>query len=175
MAKLFSVEDMRQAKPDSPRISHLSWGRIEVEGHLSFKDAKIFPGDGNGTGVKRAHVMCPSFSPSSSRIDRARRKDRCTLKRGLGATASLSRNPRGLVQERTSKSKSCRPRLLWSALTSSVKTSRSAVYSILHAEQPRVGVLGDRCERLTLIKRREVYLWRFSYIPPAPTNVRYRE
>jgi len=43
MAKLFSVEDMRQAKPDSPRISRLSWGRIEVEGHLSFKDAKIFP------------------------------------------------------------------------------------------------------------------------------------
>jgi len=35
---------MREAKPDSPRISHLSWGRIEVEGHLPFKDAKIFPG-----------------------------------------------------------------------------------------------------------------------------------
>jgi hypothetical protein len=31
-----------------------------------------------------------------------------------------------------------------------VKTSRSVVYSILHAEQPRVGVLGGLCERLTL-------------------------
>jgi hypothetical protein len=29
----------------SPRITHLSWGRIEVEGrHHSFKDAKLFPG-----------------------------------------------------------------------------------------------------------------------------------
>jgi hypothetical protein len=63
MAKLFSVEDMREAKPDSPRISHLSWGRIEVEGHLPFT-LRFFPAaHGNGTGVRRAHVMCPAFSP----------------------------------------------------------------------------------------------------------------
>ena len=65
MAKLFSVEDMRQAKPDSPRISHLSWGRIEVEGHLPFKDAKIFPGgarewDWRETGTR--HV--PGIQPA---------------------------------------------------------------------------------------------------------------
>lgn len=28
----------------SPRITHLSWGRLEVEGQHSFKDAKLFPG-----------------------------------------------------------------------------------------------------------------------------------
>lgn len=29
----------------SPRITHVSWGQIEVEGrHRSFKDAKLFPG-----------------------------------------------------------------------------------------------------------------------------------
>ena len=28
----------------SPRISHLSWGRLEVEGHGRFKDAKLYPG-----------------------------------------------------------------------------------------------------------------------------------
>jgi hypothetical protein len=28
----------------SPRIVRLSWGRIEVDGHGRFKDAKIFPG-----------------------------------------------------------------------------------------------------------------------------------
>jgi hypothetical protein len=28
----------------SPRISHISWGRLEVEGHPPFKDAKVFPG-----------------------------------------------------------------------------------------------------------------------------------
>jgi hypothetical protein len=44
MAKLFSVEDMRQAEPSSPRISHLSWGHIAVENYPPFKDAKIFPG-----------------------------------------------------------------------------------------------------------------------------------
>ncbi len=28
----------------SPRITHISWGRLEVEGKHSFKDAKLFPG-----------------------------------------------------------------------------------------------------------------------------------
>jgi hypothetical protein len=35
---------MRQAERPSPRIVHFSWGRIEVEGHPPFKDAKVFPG-----------------------------------------------------------------------------------------------------------------------------------
>ena len=64
MAKVLSV-DMHQAKPDSPRISHLSWGRIEVEGHPPFKDAKIFPGgarewDWRETGTR--HV--PGIQPA---------------------------------------------------------------------------------------------------------------
>jgi hypothetical protein len=32
------------AKPQSPRIRHLSWGRLEVEGRRAFKDAKLYPG-----------------------------------------------------------------------------------------------------------------------------------
>ncbi len=28
----------------SPRVTHFSWGRIEVEGHPPFKDAKVYPG-----------------------------------------------------------------------------------------------------------------------------------
>jgi hypothetical protein len=28
----------------SPHIAHLSWGRLEVEGHPTFKDAKLYPG-----------------------------------------------------------------------------------------------------------------------------------
>jgi len=35
---------MRQVEPNAARISHLSWGRIEVEGYPPFKDVKIFPG-----------------------------------------------------------------------------------------------------------------------------------
>jgi hypothetical protein len=28
----------------TPTILHLSWGRLEVDGHGAFKDAKVFPG-----------------------------------------------------------------------------------------------------------------------------------
>ncbi len=30
----------------SPRITKLRWGRLEIEGRRSFKDAKLFPGGG---------------------------------------------------------------------------------------------------------------------------------
>jgi hypothetical protein len=33
-----------ETKKQSPRIEHLSWGTIEVEGGKSYKDAKLFPG-----------------------------------------------------------------------------------------------------------------------------------
>jgi hypothetical protein len=56
---------MQQVEPSSPRISHLSWGHIGVEGHPSFKDAKIFPGgarewDWRETGTR--HV--PGIQPA---------------------------------------------------------------------------------------------------------------
>jgi hypothetical protein len=35
---------MNKAEPKSPRITGLSWGHIEVEGHPPFRDAKVFPG-----------------------------------------------------------------------------------------------------------------------------------
>jgi hypothetical protein len=59
---------MRHAEPNSPRISHLSWGHIEVEGHPPFKDAKIFPGgarewDWRETGTR--HV--PGIQPADVR------------------------------------------------------------------------------------------------------------
>ncbi len=34
----------RQPEGRSPRISHLSWGRLEIEGGGRFKDAKLWPG-----------------------------------------------------------------------------------------------------------------------------------
>jgi hypothetical protein len=59
---------LRQVEPNSPRISHLSWGHIEVEGHPPFKDAKIFPGgarewDWRETGTR--HV--PGIQPADVR------------------------------------------------------------------------------------------------------------
>ena len=49
----------------SPRVTQLSWGRLEVEGHGAFKDAKLFPGgsrewDWNETGTR--HV--PGIQPA---------------------------------------------------------------------------------------------------------------
>ncbi len=49
----------------SPRITHLSWGRLEVEDQPAFKDAKLFPGgarewDWAETGT--AHM--PGIQPS---------------------------------------------------------------------------------------------------------------
>ena len=56
---------MNHAEIESPRILHLSWGHIEVEGHPTFKDAKIFPGgarewDWRETGTR--HV--PGIQPT---------------------------------------------------------------------------------------------------------------
>jgi hypothetical protein len=51
--------------PQSPRIGHLSWGRLEVEGQGAFKDAKLYPGgarewDWRETGTR--HV--PGIQPA---------------------------------------------------------------------------------------------------------------
>jgi hypothetical protein len=56
---------MGQEEQASPRIVHLSWGRIEVEGFRPFKDAKIFTGgarewDWRETGTR--HV--PGIQPA---------------------------------------------------------------------------------------------------------------
>jgi len=53
-----SVSDRRLAGVDkAPRILHVQWGRIEVEGLGTFKDAKLYPGGGrawdwNETGTR---------------------------------------------------------------------------------------------------------------------------
>ena len=53
-------------KPRSPRVTHLSWGRLEVEGvDGSFKDAKLFPGgsrawDWNETGTNHEPGIQPT-------------------------------------------------------------------------------------------------------------------
>jgi hypothetical protein len=49
----------------SPRISHLSWGRLEVAGYPPFKDAKIYPGgarawDWRETGTRHSPGIQPA-------------------------------------------------------------------------------------------------------------------
>jgi hypothetical protein len=52
-------------KPQSPRISHVSWGRLEVEGRGAFKDAKLYPGgarewDWRETGTRHGPGIQPA-------------------------------------------------------------------------------------------------------------------
>jgi hypothetical protein len=53
------------AKAQSPRISRLSWGNIEVEGQGAFKDAKLYPGgarewDWRETGTRHSPGIQPA-------------------------------------------------------------------------------------------------------------------
>lgn len=57
---------MASAIQSSPRITHLSWGRLEVEGKdAAFKDAKLWPGgcrewDWNETGTRHRPGIQPA-------------------------------------------------------------------------------------------------------------------
>jgi hypothetical protein len=52
-------------KPASPKIVRLSWGQIEVEGGIRFRDAKLFPGgsrewDWRETGTQHSPGIQPA-------------------------------------------------------------------------------------------------------------------
>lgn len=54
-----------QGEQTSPKINSISWGRIEVEGHGTFKDARIHPGgarewDWNETGTRHSPGIQPT-------------------------------------------------------------------------------------------------------------------
>jgi hypothetical protein len=64
MAHAVGISSMDE-KSQSPRISHLAWGRLEVAGLGAFKDAKLYPGgacawDWRETGTR--HV--PGIQPA---------------------------------------------------------------------------------------------------------------
>lgn len=44
MFKVSPSSTVSEAKMRSPRITAVAWGRIEVEGAGTFRDAKVFPG-----------------------------------------------------------------------------------------------------------------------------------
>ena len=58
-----------ESKMRSPRIMALAWGRIEVEGDGTFRDAKLFPGgapewDWRETGTEHMPGIQPTDVPS---------------------------------------------------------------------------------------------------------------
>ena len=56
---------MNEQTPLSPEITHLSWGRLEVRGAGTFKDARLYPGgarawDWNETGTHHRPGIQPA-------------------------------------------------------------------------------------------------------------------
>ena len=52
----------------SPRIMSLAWGKIEVEGAGTFRDAKIFPGGAKERGLARGRTEhTPGIQPVDAR------------------------------------------------------------------------------------------------------------
>ena len=50
-------------KTNSPQITKLSWGKIEIGGKQEFKDVKLFSAvTGNGIGMKQVHDIHPEFN-----------------------------------------------------------------------------------------------------------------
>src|SRR5262245_55478285 len=79
-------------EPKYPRIVHLAWGRIEVEGLSPFKDAKFFPGgarewDWSETGPR--HV--PGIQPADVDELIAHGASAVVLSRGMWERLRVSR------------------------------------------------------------------------------------
>lgn len=65
MSKTSPSTTAADAKMRSPRITALAWGKIEVEGAGSFRDAKVFPGgarawDWRETGTEHSPGIQPA-------------------------------------------------------------------------------------------------------------------
>lgn len=65
MSEASPISIAAEAKMRSPRITTIAWGRIEVEGVGTFRDAKLFPGgarewDWRETGTEHAPGIQPA-------------------------------------------------------------------------------------------------------------------
>ncbi|QWG13155.1 Mth938-like domain-containing protein [Bradyrhizobium sediminis] len=65
MSEASPISIAAEAKMHSPRITTIAWGRIEVEGVGTFRDAKLFPGgarewDWRETGTEHAPGIQPA-------------------------------------------------------------------------------------------------------------------
>ena len=89
-------------EPDrSPRITQLSWGRIEVEDEATFKDAKLFPGgarewDWRETGTH--HV--PGIQPGDVEELLARGATAVVLSKGILERLQVCPETLALLEER---------------------------------------------------------------------------
>ena len=85
----------------SPRIARLSWGRLEVEGEGTFKDAKLFPGgarawDWRETGTR--HV--PGIQPADVAELLAQGATAVVLSKGILERLQVCPETLALLEER---------------------------------------------------------------------------
>jgi hypothetical protein len=89
------------AEQASPAITGVSWGKLEVEGHGTFKDAKLFPGgarawDWNETGTR--HV--PGIQPADVEELLEHGAEVVVLSRGMNLVLQTCPETLALLEER---------------------------------------------------------------------------
>lgn len=85
----------------SPRVTHLSWGSLEVEGQGSYKDAKLWPGgsrawDWNETGT--SHV--PGIQPADVEEVVERGAETVVLSRGMNERLRVKPETLEMLEDR---------------------------------------------------------------------------
>ena len=82
---------MNNNELQSPYISHISWGHMEVDGVGEGKDFKLWPEVvGSGTGGKPVHTMCPEFW----RVTRQWQSSNCAEPGDVAGAANMSGDDR---------------------------------------------------------------------------------
>ena len=95
----------------SPRITHLSWGRIEVEGGRSFKDAKLWPGGGRAWDWKETGTRHrPGVQPADVEELLAHGAEVVVLSKGILEALQVCPKPWSSSSRGAFRRTSCRPR-----------------------------------------------------------------
>lgn len=91
---------MNEQTPPSPKITRLSWGRLEVQGHGTFKDARLYPGgarawDWNETGTHHR----PGIQPADVRELLEKGATTVILSRGINERLQVMDETLSLLHE----------------------------------------------------------------------------
>jgi hypothetical protein len=91
-----------ESRNSSPRIKHVSWGRLEVEGKAeTYKDAKLFPGgshDWNWRETGTAHTPGIQVADVQELLDHGARM--VVLSRGMAECLQVPRETLDFLKER---------------------------------------------------------------------------
>lgn len=91
---------MNEQIPPSPRVTHLSWGRLEVQGQGTFKDACLYPGgartwDWSETGTHHR----PGIQPADVRELLEKGATTVILSRGINERLQVMDETLSLLEE----------------------------------------------------------------------------